>query len=147
MTFGCIQDSTSIRNEVESAIEFIINVLHSDFAVPFYQDGLKDKHSRLWETFCNSTMNNRVSVENYMKHFILDYAKSDLNVSFDVSLDHFLLNEDIKRIVKELGYHTNNDMVSAKFNLKTLYRDADHNDVPAWMTNSTSKAMPYKILN
>ncbi len=54
MTFGCIQDSTSIRNEVESAIEFIINVLHSDFAVPFYQDYLKDKHSRLLEKFSNS---------------------------------------------------------------------------------------------
>lgn len=85
-------------------------------------------------------------VAEYTKHFIADFSKNEPNISFNVTLDHFLVDDDIKKIINVMGYYAN-AMLSSKFTGKTLYRDANSSDVPSWMTNSKSAAMPHNIVN
>lgn len=68
--------------------------------------------------------------EEYTKHFILDFAKNEPTVAYNISLDHFLLDDDIRRILNKLGYYTAADMIEMKLIGKMLYRDADQSDVP-----------------
>ena len=138
-------DSESIRSAVDMSIEFFMSVLRSDDAVSTYTSFLMDMCKRLWDSLATNATNNRVTPEDYTKHFIQDFANNEPSVAYNVSLDHFLLDDDIRRIMNDLGYYTAADMIRAKFNGKTLYRDAEQTDVPSWMTSSKSSAMPYNI--
>ncbi len=140
-------DSESIRSAVDTSIEFFMNVLRSDDAVSTYTSYLMDMCKRLWDSLATNATNNRVTPEEYTKHFIQDFANNEPSVAFNVSLDHFLLDDDIRRIMNDLGYFTAADMIRAKFNGKTLYRDVEQTDVPSWMPNSNSSAVPYNIGN
>jgi hypothetical protein len=87
---------------VDSAVELIMDVLHSNMAVPFYQDYLKDQHDQLWEKLCENALNNKSTVAEYTKHFISDFVKNEPNIAYNVSLDHFLVDDDIKLIVNKM---------------------------------------------
>jgi hypothetical protein len=147
LVFGTQLDSKAIQKEVGNAVGFIMEVLRSDNAVPFYQEYLRDQHDRLWERLVTNAETNKTSVDEYTKHFIEDFAKNEPVISYNVCLDHYLLDDDIKKIVNQMGYYTATDMTSVNFNGKVLYRDADMSDVPSWLTNSKSAAMPHNIVN
>jgi hypothetical protein len=140
-------ESESIRSSVDTAIELIMGVLRSNTAVEFYQEYLKDQHERLWEKLCDNAVNNKTNVAEYTKHFIGDFIKNEPNIAYNVSLYHFLVDDDIRLIVNKMDYNTANDMIEGKFNCKMLYKDVKSSDVPAWMTESVPVAMPYNIVN
>lgn len=139
--FESTLDTKSIRDLVDATILLLMDILRTEDAVRYYRDYLKDVHPKLCETLSQNALNNRLSVEVYNKHFVKDYAQNDPDVTYNVAMDHFLLDDDIKRIVNDMGYHTREDLIKAKFNSKVLYRDAKYNDIPPWMTNSNSRAM------
>lgn len=147
MAFDFKVGAHPIRGSVDTAIAFIMDVLQSNVAIPIYQEYLSDQHDRLWERLTSNAETNKTMVAEYTKHFIADFARNEPHISFNVSLDHFLVDDDIKRIVNNMGYYTANDMLSSKFNGKNHYRDASSTDVPSWMTNSTSAAMQHNIVN
>jgi hypothetical protein len=147
MSFDYKVGAHPIRSNVDDAIAFIMEVLRSDVAIPFYQEYLTDQHDRLWERLITNAETNKSTVADYTKHFIANFAKNEPSILFNVSLDHFLLDDDIKRIVNDMGYYTANDMTSSKLSGKALYRDATATDVPSWMTNATSAAMPHNIVH
>eukprot|EP00804_Cyclotella_cryptica_P021592 CCRYP_005882-RC/>CCRYP_005882-RC protein AED:0.38 eAED:0.38 QI:198/1/1/1/0/0.5/2/160/628 len=140
-------DSQAVRSYIEQAIEFIVSVLRSETAVSFYQQYVSDQHSRLWDSLVRNAQANKKTPEEYTKHFIEDFATNEPNVSFNVSLDHFLMDDTIRHIVNTMGYLTANDLIKTNFNCKSLYRDAEVTDVPEWMNTSNTPAMKYNFGN
>lgn len=148
LSFSHNKGEEFIRGFVDMSIEFIMNVLKTDESVSYYQEYLKDQHTPLWNKLSERAVDNKTTVEEYTKHFIADFVKKDPSVSYNVSLNHFLLDEDIKLILEGLGYLNSNDLLASKFDIKALYRDTGPTDVPPCLAEKNPvPSMPYNMGN